>query len=271
MSIMHIAAEDLEKEELKMYSESSEVQLRRCNEPAPGCFIAESLRVIGRALDAGYEPISLLIEDRHLEDTLVKRISGVPTYVGDCETLSSLAGYKLTGGALCLMKRREYPDISEVIRSAERIVVLEGINNPTNVGAIFRCAAALGAQAVLLTPDCSDPLYRRAARVSMGTVFALPWTYFGSDRKADVSILKEAGYTAIAMALKDDSRTLGESFAGSDKGRLAVFLGNENDGLSPATIDSCDITMMIPMMNGVDSLNVAAASAVAFWELFKNR
>lgn len=265
---MHITAEDLLKDELKMYSENSEVQLRRCNEPAPGCFIAESLRVIGRALDAGYEPISLLIEERHIEDDTVKRINGVPLYVGDAETLSTLAGYKLTGGALCLMKRREYPKVPEVIHKAERIVVLEGINNPTNVGAIFRCAAALGAQAVLLTPDCSDPLYRRAARVSMGTVFALPWTYFGSDRKADVDALKEAGYTTVAMALKEDSCRLGESF--ETRGRMAVFLGNENDGLSPATVDACDITMMIPMMNGVDSLNVAAASAVAFWELFKN-
>lgn len=265
---MHINAEDMNRPELAMYAETSEVQLRRCNEPAPGCFIAESLRVIGRALDAGYEPVSLLIEERHLDEEVVRRCKDVPVYVGSNETLSTLAGYKLTGGALSLMKRRKLPDISEVLDGAKKIVVLEGINNPTNVGAIFRSAAALGAEALLLTPDCSDPLYRRAARVSMGTVVSLPWTYFGKDRMADVKALKAAGYTTMAMALKEDSVRLGQLSHSYEK--TAVLLGNENNGLSDTTIEDCDLTVMIPMMNGVDSLNVAAASAVAFWELFKD-
>ncbi|MBQ9867863.1 MAG: RNA methyltransferase [Lachnospiraceae bacterium] len=264
---MYITAEDMQRPELSVYAETSEVQLRRCNEPAPGCFIAESLRVIGRALDAGYEPVSLLIEERHSQEEVVKRCADVPVYVGSNDTLSKLAGYKLTGGALCLMKRRRLPDISEVLNGVSKVAVLEGINNPTNVGAIFRSAAALGAEAVLLTPDCSDPLYRRAARVSMGTVVSLPWTYFGKDRRADVAALKAAGFTTVAMALKEDSVKLG---AETDKGqKTAVFLGNENDGLSDETIRECDMTVMIPMMNGVDSLNVAAASAVAFWELLR--
>ncbi|MBR5421653.1 MAG: RNA methyltransferase [Lachnospiraceae bacterium] len=260
--------EDLHIPELEFFSERSEVQLRRCNEPAPGCFIAESLRVIGRAVDAGYEAVSLLLEDRHLEDLLLKRIGDVPVWIGTNEQLSGLAGYKLTGGALCLMQRKKLPELSEVLRGARRVVVLEGINNPTNVGAIFRSAAALGAEALLLTPDCSDPLYRRAARVSMGTVFALPWTYFGSERKSDVAALKGEGFCCMAMALGEDSRELGDT-AGMSDGRIAVFLGNENDGLCIDTVSSCDMSVKIPMQRGVDSLNVAAASAVAFWELFK--
>ena len=265
---IHITAEDLDRPELAPYSESSEVQLRRCNEPAPGCFIAESLRVIGRALDAGYEPVSLLIEERHLEDKTVGRIKDVPVYVGEAEVLGTLAGYKLTGGALCLMKRKALPELSGVLAGAGHVVVLEGINNPTNVGAIFRSAAALGADAVLLTPDCSDPLYRRAARVSMGTVMSLPWGYFGANRKSNVESLRAAGFMTLAMALEKDALRLGES-APWKGNKVAVILGNENDGLSPETIKSCDATVLIPMMNGVDSLNVAAASAVAFWEIFK--
>ncbi len=265
---IRITAEELDRPELAPYSENSEVQLRRCNEPAPGCFIAESLRVIGRALDAGYEPVSLLIEERHLEDETVGRIKDVPVYVGEAEVLSTLAGYKLTGGALCLMKRKSLPGLSEVLAGAGHVVVLEGINNPTNVGAIFRSAAALGADAVLLTPDCSDPLYRRAARVSMGTVMSLPWGYFGANRKSDVESLRAAGFMTLAMALEKDALRLGES-APWKGNKVAVILGNENDGLSPETIKSCDATVLIPMMNGVDSLNVAAASAVAFWEIFK--
>ena len=265
---MRITAEDLKRPELAPFSESSEVQLRRCNEPAPGCFIAESLRVIGRALDAGYEALSLLIEERHLDDGTVRRCGDIPVYVGEAEVLSTLAGYKLTGGALCLMLRKPLPALSAVLENAGRVVVMEGINNPTNVGAIFRSAAALGADALLLTPDCSDPLYRRAARVSMGTVMSLPWCYFGKNRLSDVAALKEAGFAVLAMALEEDAVRLGESAPWKGR-RLAVILGNENDGLSPDTVKKCDASVLIPMMNGVDSLNVAAASAVAFWELFK--
>ena len=265
---VRITEKELELPELQPFSESSEVQLRRCNEPAPGCFIAESLRVIGRALDAGYEARTLLIEERHLHEETVARCGDIPVYVGEAETLSALAGYKLTGGALCLMKRKRLPGLAEVLGNAKHVVVLEGINNPTNVGAIFRSAAALGAEALLLTPDCSDPLYRRAARVSMGTVMSLPWCYFGKNRLSDVAALREAGFTTLAMALKEDAVKLGESGRWKE-GRLAVILGNENDGLSPETIEACDASVLIPMMNGVDSLNVAAASAVAFWELFR--
>ena len=267
MILKTITKEDLEKPELIIYSEKSEVQLRRCNEPAPGCFIAESIRVIGRALDAGYEAISFLTEERHLSDPLMERLGDIPVYAGSPETLSSLAGYKLTGGALCLMKRRKLPDAKEVLKDARHAVILEGINNPTNAGAIFRDAAALGADALLLTPDCSDPLYRRAARVSMGTVFSLPWCYFGSNRQADIDLLKNEGFFTAAMALNKDSCSLREVSAESRK-KIAVLLGNENDGLSPDTIAGCDSSVIIPMMNGVDSLNVAAAAAVAFWELF---
>lgn len=259
---------DIDIEELGFYSESSEVQLRRCNEPAPGCFIAESLRVIGRALDAGYEPVSVLLEDRHLKDPVLERIGDVPVYVGSNEALSGLAGYKLTGGALCLMKRRKLPTLSEITAAARRIAVLEGINNPTNVGAIFRSAAAVGADAVLITPDCSDPLYRRAARVSMGTVFALPWTYFGTNRKSDVAALKAAGFCCMAMALEEGAVDIRKAKQKKGDTPVAVFLGNENDGLSRETVSACDQTVIIPMKNGVDSLNVAAASALAFWELF---
>ena len=268
MLITTITNEDLEKEELRFYSENSEVQLRRCNEPAPGCFIAESLRVIGRALDAGYEAISLLIEERHLNDPLISRLAGVPVYVGSPETLSNIAGYKLTGGALCLMKRKKLPDVSQVLKNARHVVVLEGINNPTNVGAIFRDAAALGADAVLLTPDCSDPLYRRAARVSMGNVFALPWCYFGANRRADIELLKKEAYFTAAMALNEDACSLRDVPYECRK-RIAVVLGNENDGLASDTVAACARSVIIPMMNGVDSLNVAAASAISFWELMK--
>ena len=197
----------------------------------------------------------------------MKACGDIPVYVGSAEDLGSIAGYKLTGGALCLMQRKDLPAPDDVLKDAERIVVLESINNPTNVGAIFRSAAALGADALLLTPDCSDPLYRRAARVSMGSVFSLPWTYYGNNSCADVDILKEKGYTTLAMALDDDAVSL-DTIPAAERRRVAVFLGNENNGLSAETVSSCDHTVIIPMQRGIDSLNVAAASAVAFWELF---
>ncbi len=192
----------------------------------------------------------------------------IPVYVGTAGDLSTIAGYKLTGGALCLMQRKQLPGPDDVLKDAQRIVVLEGINNPTNVGAIFRSAAALGADALLLTPDCSDPLYRRSARVSMGSVFSLPWTYCGNNSHADVDMLKAKGYTTLAMALDDDAVPL-DSMPSEALKRVAVFLGNENNGLSEKTVSSCDHTLIIPMQRGIDSLNVAAASAVTFWELFR--
>ncbi len=278
---------DLEHLELSIYASSSETQLLHYYEPDLGIFIAESLRVIGRALDAGYEPMSLLVEPSVLEETegnVFTRIGDVPVYVAEAKVLSQLAGYKLTGGALCAMRRKVLPPVESVCGNAKRIAVLEGVTNPTNVGAIFRSAAALGVEAVLLTQDCSDPLYRRAARVSMGTVFQVPWGFLpekkdGEDadpgRKpqkysVDVTLLQQLGYTTVAMALTDRSVSIAdERLHQADK--LAILLGNENFGLTEDTIRNCDFTAKIPMQNGVDSLNVAAASAVAFWELCGRR
>ena len=278
---------DLEHLELSIYASSSETQLLHYYEPDLGIFIAESLRVIGRALDAGYEPMSLLVEPSVLEETegnVFARVGDVPVYVAEAKVLSQLAGYKLTGGALCAMRRKALPPVESVCGNAKRIAVLEGVTNPTNVGAIFRSAAALGVEAVLLTQDCSDPLYRRAARVSMGTVFQVPWGFLpekkdGEDadpgRKpqkysVDVTLLQQLGYTTVAMALTDRSVSIAdERLHQADK--LVILLGNENFGLTEDTIRNCDFTAKIPMQNGVDSLNVAAASAVAFWELCGRR
>ncbi len=287
---MHrIEVNALDTPELQIYASSSETQLMHYYEPEPGIFIAESLRVIGRALDAGYEPMSLLVEPAVLTETegnVFSRIGEeVPVYMAEPEVLSKLAGYKLTGGALCAMRRKELPGMESVCAGKRRIAVLEGVTNPTNVGAIFRSAAALGVEAVLLTQDCSDPLYRRAARVSMGTVFQVPWGFFpkkktenlqeltaeANGRKpeaysADVEALKQLGYTTVAMALTDRSVSIADENL-QNAGKLAILLGNENFGLAERTIADCDYTARIPMQNGVDSLNVAAASAVAFWEL----
>ena len=287
-----IDIKELDHPELAIYASSSEPQLLHYYEPAPGIFIAESLRVIGRALDAGYEPISLLVEPAILEKTegdVFSRVGEVPVYVAESTVLSKLAGYKLTGGALCAMRRRELPAIESVCAGKNRIVVLEEVTNPTNVGAIFRSAAALGVEAVLLTRDCSDPLYRRAARVSMGTVFQIPWGFFSEKKtenlrglteeefgrkpeeySVDIAALKRLGYTTVAMALTDRSVSIADENL-KNAGKLAILLGNENFGLAEQTIAACDYTAKIPMQNGVDSLNVAAASAVAFWELCGRR
>jgi len=263
---------DFESAELDVYARYSEVQLLRIHEPKPGIFIAESPKVIERALDAGYEPISMLVEHRHIETQakgLITRCGDIPVYTAEYEVLTKLTGFALTRGMLCAMKRRVLPTFAEVCQNARRIAVLENVVNPTNVGAIFRSAAALHMDAVLLTPGCSNPLYRRAMRVSMGTVFQVPWTIFPEKEKwpeDGMACLQKLGFKTAAMALRDDSVSIDDAgLMAEDK--LAVVLGTEGDGLGGTTIADCDYTVKIPMAHGVDSLNVAAASAVAFWQL----
>ena len=258
--------------ELDVYARTSEVQLLRYYEPEPGIFIAESPKVIERALNAGYQPISFLVEYKDLEGEareILKQYPDVPVYTAEYELLVKLIGFALTRGMLCAMRRNPLPPVEEICRNASRIAVLENVVNPTNIGAIFRSAAALHMDAVLLTGGCSDPLYRRAARVSMGTVFQIPWTYF--DKKTvwpqdGMQILQNLGFKTAAMALRDDSVGIDDKALRSEE-KLAVILGTEGDGLASQTIADCDYTVKIPMSHGVDSLNVAAASAVAFWEL----
>ena len=266
---------DFAAPELDVYARASEVQLLRYYEPEPGIFIAESPKVIERALHAGYEPISFLVEHKDLEGeagAILERYPKVPVYTAEYEILVKLTGFALTRGMLCAMRRNPLPSVEEICRNASRIAVLENVVNPTNIGAIFRSAAALHMDVVLLTGGCSDPLYRRAARVSMGTVFQIPWTYF--DKKAlwpeeGMLLLKKLGFKTAAMALRDDSVGINDSALQAEE-RLAVILGTEGDGLASQTIADCDYTVKIPMSHGVDSLNVAAASAVAFWELGNN-
>lgn len=257
---------DFSEPELDVYARMSEVQLRHCCEPMPGVFIAESPKVINRAIDAGYEPISLLLEPRHITGEareIIERCENIPVYTANSDVLTRLTGFQLTRGALCAMRRRSYLNTADICRNARRIAVLENVVNPTNVGAIFRSAAALGMDAVLLTMGCSDPFYRRAARVSMGTVFQIPWTYI-----EDLTELQSLGFTTAAMALSDQSISIDDPVLMAEP-RLAVVLGTEGDGLAESTIARCDYTVRIPMAHGVDSLNVAAASAVAFWQLCK--
>lgn len=252
--------------ELDVYARQSEVQLLNREFPEKGLFIAESPKVIERALNAGYEPVSCLMEKRHIEGEgkpIVERIKDVPIYCAEFDVLTQLTGFKLTRGMLCAMKRKPLPTVREICENKKRIVILDKVMNPTNVGAIIRSAAALGMDAVILTPGCSDPLYRRAARVSMGTVFQIDWT-FSEDESLDE--IKALGFKTAAMALKDDSVSVNDPrLAAEDK--LAVIMGTEGDGLSDKTIYDCDYTVRIPMYHGVDSLNVAAASAVAFYQL----
>lgn len=270
-----IKIKEFDAPELDVYARLTEVQLLRYYEPQPGLFIAESPKVIERALDAGYEPVSLLMEERHIEtegSKVIPKCGDIPVYTAEFEVLTRLTGFKLTRGMLGVMRRKRLPDIRQTIAEKRRIAILENVVNPTNVGAIFRSAAALGMEAVLLTAGCSDPLYRRASRVSMGTVFQVPWTMM--DAKSCIwpqdamAILKEEGFKTAAMALKEDTVSIDapELFK---EDKLAVILGTEGDGLADSTIADCDYTVKIPMMHGVDSLNVAAASAVAFWELGK--
>ena len=264
---------NFEAPELDVYARLSEVQLLRYYEPKSGLFVAESPKVIERALDAGYEPVSFLAERKQIEGEareVIARCSEIPVYTADFDILTKLTGYNLTRGALCVMRRKEMPDVRKICEGARRIAILENVVNPTNVGAIFRSAAALNMDAVLLTPACSDPLYRRAARVSMGTVFQVPWTWIGGDGcewpRQGIELLHEMGFKMAAMALCDNSLNIDAPELMAEE-KLAIVLGTEGEGLMPATIELCDYTVRIPMSHGVDSLNVAAASAVAFWQL----
>ena len=257
---------DLTSPELDIYARLNETQLRHLYEPKPGIFIAESPRVIERALDAGCEPISCLCERRHIEgaaEDILSRCGEIPVYTAEYEVLTKLTGFALTRGMLCAMYRPKLPTVQEVCQNAHRIAVLEDIVNPTNIGAIFRSAAALQMDAVLLTPACSDPLYRRAIRVSMGTVFQIPWTYLDQD---GLDSIRKMGFKTAAMALRDDSVSIDDPALEKEE-KLAIVLETEGDGLASSTIEGCDYTVRIPMACGVDSLNVAAASAVAFWQL----
>lgn len=262
---------DFSAPELDVYARLTEAQLLNRFEPARGMFIAESPKVIHRALDGGCQPVSLLMERKDIEGAareVIARCPDIPVYTADEELLCNLTGYHLTRGVLCAMRRPKRPGLAEICAGASRIVVLENVQNPTNVGAIFRSAAALGMDAVLLTPGCSDPLYRRSARVSMGTVFQIPWTYTDSWPEAGMAQLERLGFKTAAMALSDDSVSIDDPRLMAEK-KLAVVLGSEGDGLTANTIAKCDYTVKIPMYHGVDSLNVAAASAVAFWQLRK--
>lgn len=259
--------------ELDVYARLNESQLLHFNEPNPGIFIAESPKVIERALNAGYHPISFLIEKKEIgaqAEEIFSRWESVPVYTAEFEVLKQLTGFGLTRGMLCAMERLSLKSVEEVCKNARRIAVLENVVNPTNVGAIFRSAAALNMDAVLLTPACSDPLYRRAARVSMGTVFQVPWTFFDKKKVSwpdgGIQLLKEMGFQTAAMALTDDSVSIDDKNLMEEE-KLAIVLGTEGEGLAKRTIATCDYTVKIPMMHGVDSLNVAAASAVAFWQL----
>ena len=252
--------------ELDVYARLSEVQLLNREFPEKGLFIAESPKVIERALDAGYEPVSCLMEKRHIEGEgrrILDRVENVPVFCAEFDVLTQLTGFKLTRGMLCAMKRKPLRDVREICENKRRIVILDKVMNPTNVGAIIRSAAALGMDAVILTPGCSDPLYRRAARVSMGTVFQIEWTFSDDD---SLDKIKALGFKTVAMALKDNSVFISDPWLMNEE-KLAVIMGTEGDGLSDKTIADCDYTVKIPMYHGVDSLNVAAASAVAFYQL----
>ena len=263
---------DFAAPELDVYARLREVQLLNRQDPEQGIFIAESPRVIERALDAGCVPLSFLVEKKHLEQeakVLMERCPETPFYTAEFDVLTQITGYKLTRGMLCAMRRPKPLSVEEVCAGTHRIAILENVVNPTNVGAIFRSAAALNMDAVLLTPDCSDPLYRRSIRVSMGTVFQIPWTYFPEDTswpEEGMKLLKESGFKTVSMALRNDSVEIDDPVLHAEE-RLAVILGTEGEGLASTTIADSDYTVKIPMSHGVDSLNVAAASAVAFWEL----
>ena len=257
---------DFNKPELDAYARLSERQLLNRDHPEQGMFIAESPKVIERALDSGYEPVSFLVEKRQIEGEakeILKRCSEIPVYTAQFDVLTQLTGFKLTRGMLCLMRRKPLLDLHTICEGKRRIVVLENVMNPTNIGAIFRSAAALNMDAVLLTSGCSNPLYRRSIRVSMGTVFQVPWTFVPENWQKQ---LRDLGYETAAMALTDESISLRDPVL-SKVEKLAVVMGTEGEGLDRETISDCDYTIKIPMSHGVDSLNVAAASAVAFWQL----
>lgn len=278
---------DFNAPELDVYARKSEGQLLNRANPGEGLFIAESPKVVMRALDAGCEPVSLLMEKKHIETQgaqVLERCPDVPVYVADYEVLVHLTGFALTRGMLCAMRRPRPLSVREACEGASRVAVLEDVMNPANVGAIFRNAAAMNMDAVLLSPACSNPLYRRAIRVSMGNVFSVPWAWLGQEQIRDdtgdlqdhggvrvcLDELHELGFRTAAMALREDTVSIDDARLRSEK-KLAIVLGSEGEGLATGTIASCDYTVKIPMAAGVDSLNVAAASAIAFWELGRNR
>lgn len=281
-----IEIKDFNAPELDIYARCTEARLLNKDHPEEGMFIAESPKVVGRALDAGYEPLSVLVEKKQMEENeetsqIMNRFDDtkVSIFTADFEVLTKLTGFKLTRGMLCAMRRKPLRKFQDLCDGINRIVILENVQNPTNVGAIFRSAAALNMEAVLLSPGCSDPLYRRASRVSMGTVFQIPWTFIRDSNemwckreviwpKQVIAELKKLGYKTAALALTDDSVSIDDSELMKEE-KLAVILGNEGEGLENETIALCDYTVKIPMTHGVDSLNVAAASAVAFWQLGK--
>ena len=278
-----IQIDRLEGPDLEIFSKLSEPELYHYREPDRGLFIAESPNVIDRALDAGYQPVSMLLDTKEITKNaahIIERIGKlpgetIPVFTASEDVLRKLTGFPLTRGCLCAMERRELPSVQETIKDASRIAILEEVVNPTNVGAIFRSAAALGMDAVLLTHGCSDPLYRRAIRVSMGTVFQIPWTFLGNRREPGwpqpgLDLLHRLGFKTAAMALKKESVSISDPSLLREP-KLAIVLGTEGEGLASETIAHCDYTVMIPMYHGVDSLNVAAASAVAFWQLGKHR
>ena len=270
--INQIRITDFNATELDIYARTKEVVLLNRAKPEDGIFIAESPKVIERALDSGCEPISILMEERHIEGegkSVLERCGDIPVYTAEFDVLKELTGFPLTRGMLCAMRRPAPLSLQQVCENATRLAILEDVVNPTNVGAIFRSAAALGMDAVILTQACSDPLYRRAIRVSMGTVFQIPWTYV--DKSVEwpdegMKFLHDMGFKTAAFALKDDSVGIDDPQLMSEE-KLAVLLGTEGDGLATETIADCDYTVKIPMSHGVDSLKVAAASAVAFWQL----
>ena len=264
---------DFASPELDVYARLTENQLVNRADPENGLFIAESPNVIHRALDAGYVPVSLLMERKHIDGQareIVARCGDIPIYTSELEVLKELTGFPLTRGVLCAMRRRPQPTMEQVCAGASRIAVLEDVMNPTNLGAIFRSAAALGMDAVLLTPASSDPLYRRAVRVSMGTVFQVPWAHIGRELSdwpgPGMEKLRALGFKTAAMALREDSLSVDDPRLMAEE-KLAIVLGTEGDGLARETIARCDFAARIPMAHGVDSLNVAAASAVAFYAL----
>lgn len=263
---------DFAAPELDVYARLTEGQLLNRHEPDKGIFIAESPKVIERALDAGCVPVSMLMEAKHVESQardVIARCGDIPVYTAEFDVLTRLTGFHLTRGMFCAMYRPTLPRVEEICGGARRIAVLEHVMNPTNVGAIIRSAAALNMDAVLLTSDCSNPLYRRAIRVSMGTVFQIPWTFFDSGLswpRQGMELLHGLGFKTAAMALRDDSVSIDDPVVMAQE-KLAIVLGAEGDGLADCTITDCDYTVRIPMSHGVDSLNVAAASAVAFWQL----
>lgn len=266
--IQYTEITDFSAPELDVYARLTEAQLLNRFEPKKGMFIAESPKVIMRALDAGCVPVSLLVERGHVNEEAaqaIERCDDVPVYTAPLDVLTQLTGFQLTRGMLCAMRRPPLPTAADICRDARRIAVLDSVMNPTNVGAIFRSAAALGMDAVLLTPGSTNPLYRRSARVSMGTVFQIPWTFLDADWQTQLQAL---GFKTAAMALRSDSVTISDPRLAAEE-KLAVILGTEGDGLADSTIENADYTVLIPMYHGVDSLNVAAASAVAFYELSK--